>query len=75
MTVFAVVAEEPKPELESVLANSCTNRHYRFADRVWFVVCTGTARELAEKLKLTNGDITGVVVMFFLPSAGRGHPG
>jgi hypothetical protein len=63
MTVFAIVAKEPKPELESVLETSYTNGHYRFADRVWFVVGTDTARDVSDKLKLTNGGITGVVVM------------
>jgi hypothetical protein len=63
MTVFAVIAKELKPELESALAISYTNDHYRFADRVWFLVDRGTALEVSQKLNVRNGDITGVLVM------------
>jgi hypothetical protein len=49
--------------LEAALAISYANDHYRFADRVWFVVDTGTALEVSEKLNVRNGGITGVVVM------------
>jgi hypothetical protein len=63
MTIFAVMAREPKPELESVLASSYPSTHYRFADRVWFVVGPGTARDVAENLNVRNGGITGVIVM------------
>ena len=65
MAIFAIMAREPKPELESVLASSYPNRHYRFADRIWFVAGAGaaTARDVAEKLNVRNGGITGVIVM------------
>jgi hypothetical protein len=63
MTVFAVMAQEPKPELESLLASSYSSTHFRFADRIWFVVGTGTARDLAEKFNVRNGGITGVIVI------------
>ena len=63
MTIFAVMAQEPKPELESLLASFHPSTHYRFADRIWFVVSAGTARDVAEKFNVRNGGITGVIVM------------
>ena len=64
MTVFAVVAKEPKPELESALAISYANDYYQFTDRVWFLVDAGTAFEVSRKLNVKNeGGITGVLVM------------
>jgi hypothetical protein len=63
MAIFAIMAWEPKPELDSVLSSSYPSTHYHFADRVWFVAGCGAARDVAEKLNVRNGGITGVIVM------------
>jgi hypothetical protein len=63
MRIFAVLARKPEPELESLLASSYSSKHYRFADRIWFVASVGTARDVAEKLNVRNGGITGVIVI------------
>jgi len=64
MTIFAIMAREPKPELDRNIEGAFPgDMHYRFSDRIWFVSATGTARKIADKLDVKKGGITGVVVM------------
>jgi len=53
-TLFAVMADPENAILPNVLAQTFPQDHIQIRPGQWFVVGTGTAREISDKLKITG---------------------
>ena len=62
-TLFAVMAEPANQNLPRVLAQEFPQEHIQIRAGQWFVVGTGTATDISNKLKITPSNETGPAVV------------
>lgn len=66
MAIYAVIASTNPELLKAAVVTQYGASHYEFAPNVWFVSDTGSSKDVAEKLGITDGSVgaSGVVLRF-----------
>jgi len=62
-TLFAVVGDPGNAPLEAAIIGHFPTDHISFGAGRWFVVTTGTAKDLSDKLGITDGASGAAVVL------------
>ncbi|MBV9932445.1 MAG: hypothetical protein JO013_16085 [Alphaproteobacteria bacterium] len=63
MTIFAVMAEKPNPELARKIASLFPNQFCTLTDSQWLIVDDAIPREVSEKLGVREGEYGRVMVI------------
>lgn len=65
MTVFVVVAQDNPntPNLPSAIATNFAASFLQLNEKVWLVATKGTAKDLSDKLKVTDGTNGAAVII------------
>ena len=65
MAIFAIIGQphENAAKLASVVATTYKDAHLQIADRVWLVSDTGTAKEISDKLQVTDATNGAAVIL------------
>jgi hypothetical protein len=63
MTIFTITSRAVNASLEDKINKVFPETHFKFTNNVWFVSAKGTPKEICEKIGVTKGGISGVVVM------------
>jgi hypothetical protein len=61
--LFAVLADPQNLVLERAITSAVPGEYIQIRPGQWFVVSTGTARELSDKLGVTPGNASGAAVI------------
>lgn len=62
-TLFAIMAEPSNPILPQILMEEFPDEHIQIRAGQWFVVGTGTATDISNKLKITPGNDAGPAIV------------
>lgn len=62
MTIFAVMAPEPQPALESAIAKSYPDKSYRLAPTQWLLADKATTKDVCTKLNIVKDGNRAIVV-------------
>jgi hypothetical protein len=72
MTIFAIMTPAPNPKLESAVASTFADAHFKVAPTQFLVAASGmTAKEVSDKLNVTNGEMGKALVVSFGNYYGR----
>jgi len=66
MAVFAIIASSAPQLLKAAVTTQYGASHFQFTDNVWFVSDTGTTKDVADKLGISDGKVgaLGAVLQF-----------
>lgn len=73
MAIFAIITQ-PNPNsqnLPSAIAKAFPDSHLQIGEKNWLVATTGTARELSDKLGITDGSNGAAIVILMAGYYGR----
>ena len=65
MAIFAIIGmpSQNAAKLPSAVATKFADNHLQLTDRVWLVAHAGTAKELSDKLGVTDGSNGSAVIL------------
>lgn len=62
MTIFVIIAQGENQVLADAIVKNFPSNFLNVAPAQWLVASTGTAKEICDKLEITQGKISGVIV-------------
>lgn len=62
MTIFVIIAQGDNQPLTDALAKTFPGNFLSIAPAQWLVASMGTAKEICDKLGITQGDVSNVIV-------------
>jgi hypothetical protein len=71
MTVFAIIAPSDSEEINQAVATVFPNNYLKMAPGQWLVAGTGTAKDVSDRLGISEGKIPNAIVFTIAGYYGR----